>query len=135
VAINFACEDYAMSLPDIEQYIGDKIEVSKITNELLVTPKAPARIERKHKPHQKKSAHKPNPQHKSGKPHHHKNKKNNPQGNKQHAKPKGNANQEIKNKKPKPSSGDGINKKSATSSKQPKTGFIKGFLNKIMPGS
>ena len=43
-AINFACEDYAMSLPDIEKYIGHKIEVSRITNEMLVKPNAPARM-------------------------------------------------------------------------------------------
>jgi len=53
-AISFACEDYAMSLPDIEQYVGHKIEVSKITNDLLITPKAPARIERKHNPPHRK---------------------------------------------------------------------------------
>ena len=74
VAINFACEDYAMSLPDIEKYISQKIEVSKITNEMLVKANAPARIERKGKPHHKKT-HQGNtkPQHKGGRPHHHKN--------------------------------------------------------------
>lgn len=74
-AINFACEDYAMSLPDIEEYIGHKIEVSRITDELLFKPNAPAKIERRHKPHQKKSVDKNKPQHKSGKPHHHKKKR------------------------------------------------------------
>ena len=74
VAINFACEDYAMSLPDIEQYIGHKIDVSKITNEMLVKPNAPARIERrtKKKTHHKKTGQGNKPQHKGGKPHHHK---------------------------------------------------------------
>lgn len=75
VAINFACEDYAMSLPDIEQYIGQKIEVSKITNEMLLSPKAPARIERKTKPHHKKTQHANKSQHKGGRLHHHKNDK------------------------------------------------------------
>jgi len=74
-AISFACEDYAMSLPDIEKYIGHKIEVSKITNEMLVKPNAPARIERKTKPHHKKTGQGNKPHHKSGKPHHHKNDK------------------------------------------------------------
>ena len=75
VAINFACEDYAMSLPDIEKYIGNKIEVARITNEMLVKPNAPARIERKtkKKTHHKKTGQGNNkPQHKGGKPHHHK---------------------------------------------------------------
>lgn len=78
VAINFACEDYAMALPDIEQYIGHKIEVSKITNEMLLKPNAPARIERrsKKKTHHKKSAQGNKPHHKGGKPHHHKSDKN-----------------------------------------------------------
>ena len=74
VAISFACEDYAMSLPDIEKYIGHKIEVSKITNEMLVKPNAPARIERKHKPHHKKSGQGNRHHNKGGRPHHHKHK-------------------------------------------------------------
>ena len=74
VAISFACEDYAMSLPEIEKYIGHKIEVSKITNEMLVKPNAPARIERKHKPHHHKGGQGKRPHHKGGRPHHHKHK-------------------------------------------------------------
>ena len=74
VAISFACEDYAMSLPEIEKYIGHKIEVSKITNEMLVKPNAPARIERKHKPHHKKSGQGNRHHNKGGRPHHHKHK-------------------------------------------------------------
>jgi len=38
-AISFACDLYAMSLPDIEHYIGQKIPVQGIDAELLVTPK------------------------------------------------------------------------------------------------
>ena len=133
VAINFACEDYAMSLPDIEQYIGQKIVVSKITDELLVKPNAPVKIERKHKPHQKKSVQKASPQHKSGKPHHHKNKHANRPGKKQqYAKSQSASNQDIKNKKPKPVSDNGMNKKS---DKPTKPGFIKSFLNKLTSGS
>ncbi|MCW9030352.1 MAG: ATP-dependent RNA helicase RhlB [Gammaproteobacteria bacterium] len=140
VAINFACEDYAMSLPDIEQYIGHKISVSKITNELLVTPKAPARIERKKKLHDRKSAQKANPQHKTGTPHHHKKKKATKQNgkkqheNKQHAKPHSHRNQDIKAK---PTSDNGMTKKSAGLSKQiqpVKPGLIKTFLNKLISG-
>ncbi len=37
VAFSFICEDYAYSMPDIEDYIGDKILVSTITDELLET--------------------------------------------------------------------------------------------------
>ncbi len=39
-AISFACDLYAMSLPDIEQYIGQSIPVATIEPELLVMPKA-----------------------------------------------------------------------------------------------
>jgi len=45
-AITFACEDYAHTLPDIETYIGHSIPREAITNELLITPKPPAKIER-----------------------------------------------------------------------------------------
>ena len=34
-AISFGCEDYAISLPDIEAYIGHKIPVAAIAPELL----------------------------------------------------------------------------------------------------
>jgi ATP-dependent RNA helicase RhlB len=37
-AISFACEEYAVSLPDIEAYIGHKIPYSAIAPELLNTP-------------------------------------------------------------------------------------------------
>ncbi|HJR74130.1 MAG TPA: ATP-dependent RNA helicase RhlB, partial [Luteimonas sp.] len=41
-AISFACERYAMSLPDIEAYIEQKIPVSTVTPDLLVAlPRAP----------------------------------------------------------------------------------------------
>ncbi|WP_140909793.1 ATP-dependent RNA helicase RhlB [Cognatiluteimonas lumbrici] len=41
-AISFACERYAMSLPDIEAYIEQKIPVEPVTAELLVAlPRAP----------------------------------------------------------------------------------------------
>ena len=38
-AISFACDLYAMSLPDIEQYIGQKIPVCSMDAELLTVPK------------------------------------------------------------------------------------------------
>jgi ATP-dependent RNA helicase RhlB len=37
-AISFACDLYAMGLPDIETYIGQKIPVERIEPELLVAP-------------------------------------------------------------------------------------------------
>ncbi|HKT30498.1 DEAD/DEAH box helicase [Dyella sp.] len=37
-AISFACDLYAMSLPDIEEYIGQKIPVANLEPELLVMP-------------------------------------------------------------------------------------------------
>ena len=38
-AISFACDLYAMSLPDIETYIGQRIPVAAIDPELLIMPK------------------------------------------------------------------------------------------------
>jgi len=35
VAISFICEEYAYSMPDIEQYIDQKIEIKSITADLL----------------------------------------------------------------------------------------------------
>lgn len=42
-AISFACEDFAMALMDIEEFIGHKIPLQPMDESLLVTPK-PARI-------------------------------------------------------------------------------------------
>ncbi|MCB1866063.1 MAG: ATP-dependent RNA helicase RhlB [Chromatiales bacterium] len=36
-AISFACEDYSFHLPDIERYIGHKIEIAEMNPELLAT--------------------------------------------------------------------------------------------------
>jgi len=46
VAVSFACENYSFSLPEIQEYIGQSIPLAMITDELLVEPKKPARIER-----------------------------------------------------------------------------------------
>lgn len=46
VAVSFACENYSFSLPEIQQYIGQSIPLEMITDELLITPKPPKRIER-----------------------------------------------------------------------------------------
>ena len=39
-AISLACEEYVYSLPDIEDYIGEKLTVAKITDDLLPTVKS-----------------------------------------------------------------------------------------------
>ncbi|WP_041440763.1 ATP-dependent RNA helicase RhlB [Thioalkalivibrio sulfidiphilus] len=44
-AVSFACEDSAFYLPEIEQYIGFKIEAGAIDPELLVKPAPPAKRE------------------------------------------------------------------------------------------
>ncbi len=49
-AISFACEEYVLSLPEIEDYIGHKIPVAAISNDMLVTPKPAAKIERRPRP-------------------------------------------------------------------------------------
>ena len=46
VAVSFACENYSFSLPEIQEYIGQSIPLAHITDEILVKPKRPARIER-----------------------------------------------------------------------------------------
>nr|MDQ2696188.1 DEAD/DEAH box helicase [Pseudomonadota bacterium] len=49
-AISFACEQYVYSLPDIEEFIGQKIPVEPLTPELLLEPKPPRRGERRKTP-------------------------------------------------------------------------------------
>jgi len=46
VAVSFACENYSFSLPEIQAYIGRNIPLVPITDEMLVEPRPPARIER-----------------------------------------------------------------------------------------
>ncbi len=41
-AISFACEKYAFSLTDIEEYIGHPLPVEKVSEALLLKPKPPA---------------------------------------------------------------------------------------------
>ncbi len=49
-AISFACETYVYSLMEIEKYIGHRIPVENITDDLIVEPKPPAKIERHSQP-------------------------------------------------------------------------------------
>lgn len=67
-AVSFACEEYSFSLPDIQEYIGKSIPLSAITNELLVEPKKPARIERDRVPKHKKTGDRSGSRHRRGKP-------------------------------------------------------------------
>ena len=46
-SISFACENFAMSLPDIETFIGHSLPVKSISDNLLVKIKIPPRPERK----------------------------------------------------------------------------------------
>ncbi|MCF6204083.1 MAG: DEAD/DEAH box helicase [Methylococcaceae bacterium] len=41
IAFSFICEEYAYSMPDIEEYIGEKITVNTITDDLLATEITP----------------------------------------------------------------------------------------------
>jgi len=43
VAISFACEEYVYHLPEIEDYIGEKLRVCAITNEMTPELKHPPR--------------------------------------------------------------------------------------------
>lgn len=53
-AISFACEDYAFHLPEVEEYIGTKLNSQAVSAELLVTPLPPVKVERlAPKPHHK----------------------------------------------------------------------------------
>ena len=49
-AISFACEEYVYSLPEIEDFIGQKIPVLPVTEELLPEYKPPKRLERRRPP-------------------------------------------------------------------------------------
>ena len=50
-AISFACEEYAVSLPDIESYLGHKIPFAPIAPELLATGVVAGAVVHSHRPH------------------------------------------------------------------------------------
>ncbi|OUR73201.1 RNA helicase [Methylophaga sp. 41_12_T18] len=54
VAVSFACEDYAFSLPDIEQYIKHKLPVTATSDENLIEPLPAKKSERRPVQHRKK---------------------------------------------------------------------------------
>ncbi len=45
-AISFACEEYVFSLPDIESLLGHELPASPITNDIIVTPAPPKKLQR-----------------------------------------------------------------------------------------
>jgi ATP-dependent RNA helicase RhlB len=45
-AISFACEEYSFSVPEIEAFIGHKIPVQPMSDDMLVTPEPPLRVAR-----------------------------------------------------------------------------------------
>ncbi len=45
-AISFACEEYVFSLPEIEELLGHEIESGELTDDLLIKPSPPAKIQR-----------------------------------------------------------------------------------------
>lgn len=51
-AISFICEEYAYSMPDIEEYIGQKVPINPVTKELLAEIITPEKTPR-HKPEYK----------------------------------------------------------------------------------
>ncbi|WP_296592794.1 ATP-dependent RNA helicase RhlB [Methylophaga sp.] len=56
IAISLACEEYAFSLPDIEQYIKHKLPVAQSTDEQLETPQPRIKAERNPDPRHKNKA-------------------------------------------------------------------------------
>ncbi len=51
-AVSFICETYAFSLPEIEDFIGHKVPIEPVNNEILaaIDPASRVRIERKRRP-------------------------------------------------------------------------------------
>ncbi len=75
-AISFACEDYAHTLPDIEEYIGHSIASQPVSGDLLIEPKPAAKLEKRRPPRHHsgdKSKHRPN--NRRRRPHHKQNRK------------------------------------------------------------
>ena len=54
-AISFACEDFAHTMPEIEEYIGHSIPSEAVTSDLLVEPRPPIKMERRRPPRHKSS--------------------------------------------------------------------------------
>lgn len=52
-ALSFACEEFAFSLAEIEEYIGQKIPMEGISGDLLFSPEPPKKMERSKRPSQR----------------------------------------------------------------------------------
>ncbi len=50
-AISFACEEYAFSLAEVEEYIAQKIPMESISSDLLIEPQPRVHMERTPRPH------------------------------------------------------------------------------------
>lgn len=73
-AISFVCETYAFCLPEIEAYIGHRIEVGAIDDEMLmeVDPRSRVRVERAPRKHGEKRGGRDGGRGRPGGKHHHK---------------------------------------------------------------
>ena len=58
-AISFACEEYVFSLPEIEELLGHEIESGQLTDDLLIKPSPPAKIQRNKAPDHSKRGKRP----------------------------------------------------------------------------
>ena len=70
-ALSFACEEYAFSLAEIEEYIGQKIPMESISSELLVSPEPPLKMERSERPRRPGGGGKGGGQRRGGRPQRH----------------------------------------------------------------
>ena len=62
IAISFGCEEFVFSLMEIEAYIGHKIPVETISDDLLVTPKPAVRLKQNSPSRQNKNRQRPQSQ-------------------------------------------------------------------------
>ena len=69
-AITFACEDYAHTLPEIEEYVGHSLPNEPVSSDLLIEPKPPAKIERHRPPRRNDGNKSKNNNNRRRKPHH-----------------------------------------------------------------
>ena len=65
-AINFVCESYAFYMSDIEEFVGYKIPMKSISNDMLVEVKAAPPRKRKPRPQNKKTGNQKSGRHKTG---------------------------------------------------------------------
>ncbi len=66
-AVSLACEEFVFSLPEIEGFIGHKIQTGAVTDDLLVDLKPPVRIKKSQKRFPKGRRHETKPKHRKQK--------------------------------------------------------------------